>query len=428
VEAKNSEAELCSLITRIFDAPGLWQFLNFFVPGGELTAELPQEASLRALSFAAVRQLKMRGLIDWTLFERLMSERPARAAEIQEVRDLFNRDNSFTGATSGSSRAEQAFPPYQDSHERIWSLAPTQTGSDHSLWKRKLTAWRTSLRGDSSMIAFRATEASLVSEVVGSIVAALIDRGFPHDDITKTRVALLELLHNVEMHSHDADRNCALLVEFGFESRHITIQVADRGNGFDWRDTIRRLDVELRHQGREHGLLRASRYGNSLAQRNIHDKGEHIMIWRRERHPVFADPIPLPYRFDFPQEHATCLHRVEYRFDDFVGMASVIRICGEVYYEHEIAWIAQLSGALFDLTLSPLCNVPGESLIFVVFGHHATRSAILSPLQFLLLLIDFRQRRMPNIIIHVKGKAEIEDEQALKALTALYPFVVFSHR
>lgn len=97
---------LHGLLLSLFSADELRRFIRYGPDGDTITAELPgATASPAALADAVVAIFETRGLSD-DFFERVLAERPRRAADIHKVRDAWT-----AGAPAGPTASPASGPP-----------------------------------------------------------------------------------------------------------------------------------------------------------------------------------------------------------------------------------------------------------------------------------------------------------------------------
>jgi anti-sigma regulatory factor (Ser/Thr protein kinase) len=139
------------------------------------------------------------------------------------------------------------------------------------------------------------------------ISTSLRRHGFSDSDVEAFQISLRELVDNVANYVPD-DKTVQL--EIGHVPRWkyhrqegLSLQVTDRGEGFDFNNALLELEDELLQHGDEHGLLRAYRLGSLLDQVST---DPHTMGWMRERIPhdvpvVFGEKI-IPFVVSYRHE------------------------------------------------------------------------------------------------------------------------------
>src|SRR5262249_33724760 len=147
-----------------------------------------------------------------------------------------------------------------------------------------------------SSVALRADDIGALTTFVRQVSSSLREGGFSEDDDEAFRISLRELVDNVANH---VDPQGTVRVELNrFDRRRymhqeeLYIEVSDGGPGFDFDNTLGRLETDLLERDVEHGLLRAYRLGSYLAQVST---DPHIMGWTRERVPQI---VPLAFKGD----------------------------------------------------------------------------------------------------------------------------------
>lgn len=83
-------AALAQLLGRLFETGELRRVIATMSDGDEIGGQLPgSNASAAEVSFALTRVLEARGMLDDAFFDRLLTERPRKAAEIEAMRVRF---------------------------------------------------------------------------------------------------------------------------------------------------------------------------------------------------------------------------------------------------------------------------------------------------------------------------------------------------
>src|SRR5262249_37783296 len=140
----------------------------------------------------------------------------------------------------------------------------------------------------------------------------------------------------------------------------VCLLVEDRGPGFDLMCTVKELTSRLEAGGREHGLLRAMRYGSRVEQRYGDARGgakkAHAMLWWRRRRPG-----RLPSIFDDVGLSAVMVFDYEHE---------AIRISKDVYTVEEFDSFTD--GSRLALIFEPLRRSGGPYVGFEVRGAHST--------------------------------------------------------
>jgi anti-sigma regulatory factor (Ser/Thr protein kinase) len=158
-------------------------------------------------------------------------------------------------------------------------------------------------------VTIRADELGALRSFIAEVVAALTRDGFSEFDTEAFRIALRELVDNVAKHVGQ-EKAVRLELEHVHRSPYtyqegLYLEVRDGGEGFEFNETLRRLETELQTEsGREHGLLRAYRLGSSIEQVS---RSPHVIGWMRERVPkvvpmVFEHEDVVPFVFSYRQE------------------------------------------------------------------------------------------------------------------------------
>lgn len=226
------------------------------------------------------------------------------------------------------------------------------------------------------------------------IVHDLQEHAFSEEDQRKTVIVLNELVSNVR---HASDPHKMAKVSMCYEKDSVCLSVEDRGPGFDFYCTIRDLTSRLMAGGREHGLLRAMRYGTSIEQR-YGDKKAHSMLWRRCRRPVL-----LPSIFDEVGLSAL----VVYDYED-----SAIRIARDIYTVDEFYGFSETSR--FALIFEPLRRSGGPFVGFEVRGAHST--VFLGFIDVLRPMWQYLKAQLPKSRVMIFADTELEDHRLLSEL------------
>lgn len=258
---------------------------------------------------------------------------------------------------------------------------------------------------------FRADDPDTTSALVHVLQESLVLHGFSDVDVAKASVSVKELIDNVALHSVDPEKHCGLLVSFvdalGREREVIRVIVMDRGRGFDFSKTMVKLRSDLETTGREHGLLRAYRYGTDLSSSAITSHAVEWKRWKRRtvRRATLGEQIRVP---------SVALNYVD----------DVVSVCGELFYEEEIVRFMEMGSAFLRIVFDPIRRSGSEYVIFEVFGYHTTRVGV-RPDELIDALRTFCDTlsRPKQLIIY--ADAEPEDHRFLADYAATHSLTFF---
>jgi anti-sigma regulatory factor (Ser/Thr protein kinase) len=296
-----------------------------FTPGRSWAHEMQQATTTaeRVVAVLTASYLESEhGEAEWQVFQtkdplgKLGLLLPVRVGEVDppgllKTRiyvDLVGRDAaSARAALLAAARGARGKPTHEP--EFPGGRRPTADGSEvpsfpgdlptvEGIGSGPLEELKTTLRAD-DMEARRAFTAR--------ISTSLRRHGFSDSDVEAFQISLRELVDNVANYVPD-DKTVQL--EIGHVPRWkyhrqegLSLQVTDRGEGFDFNNALLELEDELLQHGDEHGLLRAYRLGSLLDQVST---DPHTMGWMRERIPhdvpvVFGEKI-IPFVVSYRHE------------------------------------------------------------------------------------------------------------------------------
>lgn len=182
-------------------------------------------------------------------------------------------------------------------------------------------------------VILRAGDTAAVRDFIARASASLRRHKFADSDIGAFRISLLELLHNAVNYVGD-DETVELKLDPTDEA--LSLEVTDRGKGFDLEEALARSEAELSERGFEHGLLRVYRLGSELAQVST---APHVIRWLREQTPqevptAFGGENVIPFVFSYELD--------------------AIRIWQTVHTIWQFRHYTRRSSAFMDLIFDPL--------------------------------------------------------------------------
>jgi anti-sigma regulatory factor (Ser/Thr protein kinase) len=258
----------------------------------------------------------------------------------------------------------------------------------------RIQEWRAALKAGELVVALTLTDTGeRVRQLADVLIEDLRQRGFSEDDRQKTRVVLDELLSNVR---HVPDPVKLVSVRIYYVLREVCVEVEDRGPGFDLRVTMRRLLDQLDQGEREHGLLRARRYGTRLCQ----SEGlPHRITWTRQ-----ARPASVPSLFDQTENVVPIVF-------DFAHW--LVRVSRDIYLFEEYLRNFPTDAAR-SFVFEPLRRTSAAYIGLEIRGSHPSGDGELE--RFLAGLWRYRKHHVPEKQVIVFADAELEDHSLLRAL------------
>jgi anti-sigma regulatory factor (Ser/Thr protein kinase) len=205
-------------------------------------------------------------------------------------------------------------------------------------------------------VILRAGDSAAIGDFIVRASASLRRHEFADSDIGAFRISLLELVHNAVNYVGEDEAVELKLDDF---DEQLSLEVTDRGKGFDLEASLARSEVELSERGFEHGLLRAYRLGSGLEQVST---APHVMRWVRLQTPqkvptTFGENvIPLVFSYKL----------------------SAIRIWQTVHTIWQFQYYTRRSPAFMDLIFDPLQRPARKYVGIEIVGEYWSGSAFYS--------------------------------------------------
>jgi anti-sigma regulatory factor (Ser/Thr protein kinase) len=258
-------------------------------------------------------------------------------------------------------------------------------------------SWRQSLKAGEVVVETGATAAETRSTLQEVFQEALLSGGFVLAEARKCVVVLNELLNNVIAHTGDPSAWCRVTLRI--TANNTQIEVEDHGKGFDLDAMLKQLAARLEEGEREHGLLRAVRYGNVRKQRKT---PAHALTWVRMKRPQTLPSI----------------------FDQFSGILPLVfdyslelcRIGREIYHTEELTPLVRLGAGVRRIVFDELRRSAAPLIGLEVRGQHHTRVGFDAG-EFALSIWDYRTREIPAKPLIVFVDSEPEDHSFFEELS-----------
>ncbi len=304
----------------------------------------------------------------------------------KHIQTLCATIRTFLGQT-GNARANDQRMPQQRERDRLKEPQQSIEAIFH----------QAEVNNTKISIEIAADNNEKISHISKALFRNMVQKGFHKNEIRKCVVALKELLANVNTHSGDPDRLAR--IEFWYDLHYgeptFYMRIEDRGKGFDFKSTIDELVSKLESGDREHGLLRAMRYGTNMT---CEIKDTCSITWLKAQKPekltsVFdGENMVVPVVFDYNKD--------------------LLRIYTEIYFRAEYYNFPD-NPYFLDLIFEPLRRIDAPFIGYEVRGVHPTFVGLPS-IDILASLWVYLQRILPSRRILVFAKSENEDQEALK--------------
>jgi hypothetical protein len=188
--------------------------------------------------------------------------------------------------------------------------------------------WIKSLEKGSLTIELDTKNSLEVESLANILLDVMTNKLFSEIDCRNTHICLIELLNNVKYHAK-VSSTATIKINFeniGYNKISISIEVIDKGNGFDLDMILLDNEKKIRDGGREHGLLRAFRLGSEISQKMDREnsvKWSKIQTRKKSKEqssntPQNRDIFFINYNFGFSNELS--FNNDYYRYQDFIKL------------------------------------------------------------------------------------------------------------